>query len=35
MILAMPFAYRALDAGLRAIDLKTLVEAAIRSAPTG
>jgi putative spermidine/putrescine transport system permease protein len=27
VILAMPFAYRALDAGLRAIDLKTLVEA--------
>jgi putative spermidine/putrescine transport system permease protein len=27
VILAMPFAYRALDAGLRALDLKTLVEA--------
>jgi len=27
VILAMPFAYRALDAGLRAMDLKTLVEA--------
>jgi putative spermidine/putrescine transport system permease protein len=27
VILAMPFAYRALDAGLRAIDVKTLVEA--------
>jgi putative spermidine/putrescine transport system permease protein len=27
VILAMPFAYRALDAGLRAFDLKTLVEA--------
>lgn len=27
VILAMPFAYRSLDAGLRAIDLKTLVEA--------
>jgi putative spermidine/putrescine transport system permease protein len=26
-VLAMPFAYRSLDAGLRAIDLKTLVEA--------
>ena len=28
VILAMPFAYRALDAGLRALDLRTLVEAA-------
>jgi putative spermidine/putrescine transport system permease protein len=28
VILAMPFAYRALDAGLRALDVKTLVEAA-------
>jgi putative spermidine/putrescine transport system permease protein len=27
VILAMPFAYRSLDAGLRALDLKTLVEA--------
>ena len=27
VVLAMPFAYRALDAGLSAIDLKTLVEA--------
>jgi putative spermidine/putrescine transport system permease protein len=27
VILAMPFAYRSLDAGLRSIDLKTLVEA--------
>ena len=27
VVLAMPFAYRALDAGLRALDLKTLVEA--------
>jgi putative spermidine/putrescine transport system permease protein len=27
VILAMPFAYRAIDAGLRAIDLKTLTEA--------
>jgi len=27
VILAMPFAYRAIDAGLRALDLKTLVEA--------
>lgn len=27
VILAMPFAYRSLDTGLRAIDLKTLVEA--------
>ena len=27
VILAMPFAYRAIDAGLRAIDLKTLIEA--------
>ncbi len=27
VILAMPFAYRSVDAGLRAIDLKTLVEA--------
>lgn len=27
VILAMPFAYRSLDAGLRAIELKTLVEA--------
>jgi putative spermidine/putrescine transport system permease protein len=27
VILAMPFAYRAFDAGLRALDLKTLVEA--------
>jgi putative spermidine/putrescine transport system permease protein len=27
VILALPFAYRALDAGLRAVDLKTLVEA--------
>ena len=27
VILAMPFAYRSLDAGLRAIDLKTMVEA--------
>ncbi|MGA3153867.1 MAG: ABC transporter permease [Streptosporangiaceae bacterium] len=28
VILAMPFAYRSLDAGLRAFDLKTMVEAA-------
>ncbi len=28
VVLAMPFAYRSLDAGLRALDLKTLVEAA-------
>jgi putative spermidine/putrescine transport system permease protein len=28
VILAMPFAYRTLDAGLRALDVKTLVEAA-------
>ena len=28
VVLAMPFAYRALDAGLRAIDLKTFIEAA-------
>jgi putative spermidine/putrescine transport system permease protein len=28
VILAMPFSYRALDAGLRALDLKTIVEAA-------
>jgi putative spermidine/putrescine transport system permease protein len=27
VILAMPFAYRAIDAGLRSIDLKTLTEA--------
>jgi putative spermidine/putrescine transport system permease protein len=27
VVLAMPFAYRSLDAGLRAMDLKTLVEA--------
>jgi putative spermidine/putrescine transport system permease protein len=27
VVLAMPFVYRSLDAGLRAIDLKTLVEA--------
>ena len=27
VVLAMPFAYRSLDAGLRAIDLKTLMEA--------
>jgi putative spermidine/putrescine transport system permease protein len=27
VILAMPFAYRSLDAGLRSVDLKTLVEA--------
>ena len=27
VVLAMPFAYRSLDAGLRSIDLKTLVEA--------
>jgi putative spermidine/putrescine transport system permease protein len=27
VILAMPFAYRSIDAGLRALDLKTLVEA--------
>ena len=27
VILAMPFSYRALDAGLRALDLKTIVEA--------
>jgi len=27
VILAMPFAYRSMDAGLRAIDLKTLVDA--------
>ena len=27
VILAMPFAYRSLDAGLRAVDLKTLTEA--------
>ena len=27
VILAMPFAYRSLDAGLRAFDLKTMVEA--------
>jgi putative spermidine/putrescine transport system permease protein len=27
VILAMPFAYRSIDAGLRAVDLKTLVEA--------
>jgi putative spermidine/putrescine transport system permease protein len=28
VVLAMPFAYRAIDAGLRALDLKTVVEAA-------
>ncbi len=28
VVLAMPFAYRSFDAGLRALDLKTLVEAA-------
>ena len=28
VILAMPFAYRSLDAGLRALELRTLVEAA-------
>ena len=28
VILAMPFSYRAIDAGLRALDLKTIVEAA-------
>lgn len=28
VVLAMPFAYRAIDAGLRAIDVKTLTEAA-------
>jgi putative spermidine/putrescine transport system permease protein len=28
VVLAMPFAYRAIDAGLRSIDLKTLTEAA-------
>jgi putative spermidine/putrescine transport system permease protein len=28
VVLAMPFTYRALDAGLRALDLKTIVEAA-------
>jgi putative spermidine/putrescine transport system permease protein len=28
VVLAMPFSYRSLDAGLRALDLKTLVEAA-------
>ncbi len=28
VILAMPFAYRSLDAGLRALDLRTLVDAA-------
>jgi putative spermidine/putrescine transport system permease protein len=28
VVLAMPFAYRAFDAGLRALDLRTLVEAA-------
>jgi len=28
VILAMPFAYRAIDAGLRALDLKTITEAA-------
>ena len=28
VVLAMPFAYRAIDAGLRALDLKTIVEAA-------
>jgi putative spermidine/putrescine transport system permease protein len=28
VVLAMPFTYRALDAGLRALDLKTLTEAA-------
>ena len=27
VVLAMPFAYRAIDAGLRALDLKTVVEA--------
>jgi len=27
VVLAMPFAYRAIDAGLRALDLKTIVEA--------
>ena len=27
VVLAMPFAYRSIDAGLRAFDLKTLVEA--------
>jgi putative spermidine/putrescine transport system permease protein len=27
VVLAMPFAYRAIDAGLRAVDLKTIVEA--------
>ena len=35
VILAMPFAYRSLDAGLRALELRTLVNAASRSAPGG
>jgi len=30
VVLAMPYVYRSLDAGLGAIDLKTLVEAAAR-----
>ena len=34
-MLAMPFAYRAIDAGLRALDLKTIVEARIHWAPAG
>jgi putative spermidine/putrescine transport system permease protein len=28
MVLAMPYMYRSIDAGLRAVDLRTLVEAA-------
>ena len=36
VILAMPFAYRSIDAGLRALDLKTLTEASeSTSAPAG
>jgi putative spermidine/putrescine transport system permease protein len=31
VLLALPFAFRALDAGLRAVDLKTLVEASRRT----
>ena len=35
VILAMPFAYRSIDAGLRSIDLKTLTEASSNLGRTG
>ena len=35
VVLAMPFAYRSLDAGLRALDLKTIVDASNSLGPAG